>query len=259
MVVNSEGEEVNTDGSPITPEQQETHDWTEVIELHNKTKVKPLSIDVLATNTVPQNIPYLEVYRTDELYYQEYKSPYSSDISVTDGSGDSSGDSGSSDSSDGSGSSLWTELANIVNNHITVSSGKKDQYIQRLRDADNTWTAIAKIVNGHKIFGNATQDTVIRAILNAKKNSSSGSSGVSSAKHSSKTKNDKLSKELKTIVKNNFKKNVNVTTMVNRYMGCKTNKDSIKSVTNHSSVWLKESVKPSTVNNAVYNAKHKYS
>lgn len=259
MVVNQDGEEVNSDGTLITPEQQETHDFTEVIELHNKTKVKPYSIEELATSSVPHNIPYLEVYRTDELYYEEYESPFASDISVGDGSSDSSSGDSSTDGSDssGSGSSLWTELANIVNNHITVSSGKKDQYIQRLRDADNNWTAIAKIVNGHKIFGNATQDTVIRAILNAKKNSSSGSG--TSAKHSSKTKNDKLAKELKNIVKNNFKKQVNVTTMVNRYMGCKTNKNSISSVTNHSSVWLKASVSPSSVNNAVYNAKHKYS
>ena len=256
MVVNKDGEEVNEDGTPITPEQQETHDFTEVIELHNKSKVKPYSIDELATNTVPHNIPYLEVYRTDELYYKEYESPFASDVSVCDGSSDSSGD-GSSDSG---GTVLWTELANIVNNHITVSSGKKDQYIQRLRDADTNWTAIAKIVNGHKIFGNATQDTVIRAILKAKKNASqSGGGGSSSPQYSSKTKNKKLSEEIRTIVKRNFTKKVNVNTMVERYMNCKTNKSSISSVTNHSSVWLKASVSPSSVNDAIYKVKHKYS
>lgn len=259
MPVNQDGEDVNPDGSPITPEQQETHDWTEVIELHNKSKVKPYSINELATNSVPTNIPYLEVYRTDELFYEEYKSPFLTEISTDGGSGDSSsGGSDSGDGSSGSGASLWTELANIVNNHITVSSGKKDQYIQRLRDADNNWTAIAKIVNGHKIFGNATQDTVIRAILNAKKNNGGSNNGVST-NYSPKNKNSKIKKELKTIIKNNFKKQVNVSTLVSRYMNCKTNREAIGSVTNRSSVWLKPSVSPSTVNDAVYRVKHKYS
>lgn len=269
MPINQDGEEVNPDGTPITEEQQETHDFTEVIELHNKTKVKPYSIEELATSSVPHNIPYLEVYRTDELFYEEYKSPFLSDISVGDGSSD--GGDGSSDGGDGSGDSggtvLWTELANIVNAHITVSSGMKNQYIQRLRDADTNWTAIAKIVNGHKIFGNATQDTVIRAIMNAKKNasssSSSGSGGSSGSSgyapsYSSKNKNKLLSNSIEIVVRNNFKKTANVKTLVKRYLNCKTNRESIGSVTNRSSVHLKASVKPSTVNDAIYKLKHKY-
>ena len=249
MPVNQDGEEVNPDGTPITEEQQETHDFTEVIELHNKTKVKPYSIEELATSSVPHTIPYLEVYRTNEVMYREYKSPYLSDISG-EGGGDDGGSSGDE-------SSLKDAISTIVKNHVTVSSGKEEQYVDRLVKADTNWSAIAKIINGHKIFGKGTQDSVIRAILDAKKKNSSN--GGVSPTHSSKTRNQKLSNELKSIVKRYFRKGVNSKTMVKRYMNCNTNKDSIRSVTNHSSVWLKASTSPSDVNDAVYRIKHKYS
>ena len=256
MPVNQDGEEVNEDGSPITDEQKETHDWTEVIQLKDKSTVKPYSIEELATTSVPHNVPYLEVYRTNEVMYREYKSPYLSDIS---GEGSSDDSTGSGDDSTGSGdeASLKDAIKTIVKNHVTVSSGKEDQYVDRLVKADNNWSAIAKIINGHKIFGNGTQDSVIRAILDAKKKNSSNS-GVSPT-HSSKTRNQKLSNELKSIVKRYFRKGVNRKTMVSRYMNCNTNKDSIRSVTNRSSVWLKSSTSPSDVNDAVYRVKHKYS
>ena len=198
MVVNSEGEEVNEDGTPLNDEQQETHDWTEVIELHNKTKLKPYSIEELATSSVPHNIPYLEVYRTDELWYKEYHSPYGSDVSVTDSSTSTSSESDTgSDGGDESSSS---------------SSG----------------------------------------------GSASSSRGVV-PKYSSKTKNGKLKDELKNIVKNNFKKEANHTSLVNRYMECKTNKLIIAGVTGWSSKWLKDGVNVKELNNSIYNAKHKYS
>ena len=260
MVVNQDGEEVNSDGTPITDEQKETHDWTEVIELHNKSKLKPYSIDELATKSVPHTIPYLEVFRTDELFYEEYTSPFSSDISTDGGSSDGSGSDDSS-SSGGDGTSVRDSIATIVKNHITVSQGKEDQYIDRLVNADTNWSAIAKIVNGHKIFGKGTQNSVIQAILDAKRSasSSSPSSGGVSPNHSTLKNNKRLSNELKRIVKKYYKKGANHTTLVNRYMNCKTNRESIGSVTNHSSVWLKVSISPSTVNDAVYRVKHKYS
>lgn len=265
MPTNQDGEEVNADGSPITPEQEETSDWTQVLELSRKSKVKPLSIDYLAPNCVPITIPYLEVYRTDEMYFKAYESPFCSATTSTDTGGvdgasgetGTGGETGSSSGGSGSGS-LWTDIANVVNNHIEVSSGKKDQYIRRLYKADNNWTAIARIVNGHRIKGNASQNTVIRAILNAKTNAKSNSNS-GGASHSSKTKNSKLSSAIKVIVKRYFRSSANVTTLVNRYMSARTSKSSIGAVTNRSSVHLKTSVSPSTVNNAVYNAKHKYS
>ena len=254
MPTNSEGEEVNQDGSPITDEQKETHDWTDVITLRDKSKVKPYSIEELATTSVPHTIPYLEVYRTNEVMYRPYKSPYLTEIS-TDGSSD--GSSSSEDSGDGGGSSsssVWTALSKILSDYYPASKDKNG-WIQKLRDANSDWTSIAKVVN--QMGGDSKkQNNVISAVLNAKKNSSTSSN---SPRYSSKNKNAKLKNELMSVVKNNFKKKANYNTLVNRYMEAKTNKDSISSVTNHSSVWLKSSVSPSTVNNAVYNIKHKYS
>lgn len=270
MPVNQDGVEVNEDGTPITDEQKETSDWTQVIELNNKTSVKPYSVNAMVTNTVPHNIPFLEVYRTDELYYKEYESPFSSasdsmsgselgeDTSVGTGTDGGSGESSSSGGSNGS--ALWTEIVNIVNNHIEVGSGKKNQYVSRLVKANANWTAIAKIVNGHRIKGNANQNTVISAILKAKTRRYSNSSGSSSSKSDSsgKVRSKKLNQELGNIVKRYFKKTANVNTLISRYMNAKTSKSSIGAVTNRSSVHLKSSVSPSTVNNAVYNTKHRY-
>lgn len=271
MPVNQDGVEVNADGTPVTDEQKETSDWTQVIELNNKTSVKPYSVNAMVTNTVPHNIPFLEVYRTDELYYKEYESPFSSVSDSMSGSelgedtsmGTTTNDTGGTSSSSSGGSSgtaLWTEIVTIVNNHIEVSSGKKNQYVSRLVKANANWTAIAKIVNGHRIKGNANQNTVISAILKAKTRRYSNSSGSSSSKSDSsgKVRSKKLNQELRNIVKRYFKKSANVTTLVNRYMSAKTSKESIGAVTNRSSVHLKSSVYPSTVNNAVYNVKHRY-
>lgn len=72
---------------------------------------------------------------------------------------------------------IWTEISIIVNKHITVSKGKKTEYIRRLVNADNTWKAISKITNGHKIVGTGLwsktpttgQNLAIRTILYIKK------------------------------------------------------------------------------------------
>lgn len=271
MPTNSEGETVDRNGEQIDPKDLETANWVDVNALKLNDNVKPLKIETLAPSCVPTNIPYFEAYRTDELYYKEYESPFlsSTDSGTGTGGESSGGDSGdgSGDGSDGSSGSLWTALATIVNNHIVVSAGKKDQYIQRLRGADNNWTAIAKIVNGHKIKGNATQDTVIRAILKAKKNNkdSSGGGSGSSAKgktyqgnYSVKTKNSKLKNELLIVVKRYFKKQANHTTLVNRYMASKTNKVNIGIVSSRSSKWLKNKNSIGALNTAILNVKKKY-
>lgn len=73
--------------------------------------------------------------------------------------------------------SIWTEVSKIVNNHITVSKNKKDNYIRRLVKADATWNAIAKITNGHKITGSGLwsktatsgQNLAIRTLLYIKR------------------------------------------------------------------------------------------
>ena len=52
------------------------------------------------------------------------------------------------------GSDVWTAIATLVENHISVSKGKKNQYITRLYKADAKWDNIHKILKGHNIKGN---------------------------------------------------------------------------------------------------------
>lgn len=69
------------------------------------------------------------------------------------------------------GISIWTEISKIVLNHIDVTKGKRDGYINRLVKANVKWENIAKIVQGHKILGGApwTKDLVIRTIYYIKR------------------------------------------------------------------------------------------
>lgn len=83
MPTNEEGVEVNDDGSEITPEQLETSDWTNVLKLMDKDNVKPLDMETLAPTSIPHNIPYLEVYRTDEVYFKDYESSFLSNSGNT--------------------------------------------------------------------------------------------------------------------------------------------------------------------------------
>ena len=73
------------------------------------------------------------------------------------------------------GSDVWTAIATLVENHISVSKGKENQYITRLYKADAKWANIAKIIQGHKIKGNGMwsssngQNLAIRTLLYLKK------------------------------------------------------------------------------------------
>ena len=66
---------------------------------------------------------------------------------------------------------IWTEISNVVLNHVEVTKGKRDGYIRRLYLADTKWANIAKIIQGHNITGGApwTKDLVIRTIYYIKK------------------------------------------------------------------------------------------
>lgn len=66
---------------------------------------------------------------------------------------------------------IWTEISNVVLNHVKVTEGKRNGYIRRLYLADVKWANIAKIIQGHNITGGApwTKDLVIRTIYYIKK------------------------------------------------------------------------------------------
>lgn len=67
--------------------------------------------------------------------------------------------------------SIWTEISKVVLNHVDVTKGKRNQYINRLVKADVKWANIEKIIRYHKILGGSpwTKDLVIRTIYYIKK------------------------------------------------------------------------------------------
>ena len=250
------------------PKDQETSDWTNVNDLTKKSLVKPYSIDTLATSKVPHNIPYLEVYRTDELYYQSYVSPY---LSVGDGT--SSTDGGDGSTGDGSGanvsneSTLWTDLSKIVWKYYPASK-KKDYWIGRFRDANSTWSSVAIVVNS--LGGDKDkQNKVIREVLDVKKkymsnkinDMNSATRGITDKIYSTKTRNDKIRNGITNLVKKYYRTETHIhySSIVNKYMGAQNNKYSIGAVTllyrNH----LRSGVSKPTVNQAILNVKVKYS
>lgn len=66
---------------------------------------------------------------------------------------------------------IWTEISRIVLNHVNVTKGKENNYIQRLYKANVTWSNIEKIIRYHKILGGSpwTKDLVIRTIYYIKR------------------------------------------------------------------------------------------
>ena len=190
MPINDEGVEVNEDGTPITKEQMETSNWTQVIELHDKTKLKPYSMEEMATTTVPHNIPYLELYRTDELYYEEYKSQFLSDSgnttldSYTTSSDSDSSDDSSSDSSTGTSSptnpthssknknpQLTNELKNIVKNHFKKEANY-NTLVRRYRECKTNEKIIALVTYRSKkwLKDGTNTASLVSAILRTKRN-----------------------------------------------------------------------------------------
>lgn len=270
-------DEVVQNGEVSDPKDDETSDWTEVNTLKNNTKVKPYDIELLATSKVPHNIPYLEVYRTDELYYEPYTSPYLSMGAISGGAGGTGGG-GGSDSGGGGGSSdgvLWTKLSEIMATYYPKATA--DYWIRQLRNAPNTWVGVASVVN--KLGGDkGLQNNVIRAVLNAKKNysannpsdrSASGASSrgesIADVTFSSKDKVKKLHNELLNLVKKNYKTHdekghaLHHSVIVNKYIASTNNRASVGSVTIVYNKYLKSGVNRTELNTKVMNIKAKYS
>ena len=112
---------------------------------------QPHTIDEIVPRNTPLIIPYFEAYRTNELEYVEYQSPY---LNQNETSGDSSEeDDGSDTSEENSGSSdrarsskLWTDISKLVWEYYPKLK-KKDDFIRDLKSCEVNWTSIAKQVN----------------------------------------------------------------------------------------------------------------
>ena len=132
---------------------------------------RPHTEEELVPQSVPLTIPYFEVYRTNELEYVEYQSPFLNQSDSSSGGDSEDGESTSeeSESTTETKRKLWTTLANIVSKYFPHLKNK-NTYIQKLRDAGLTWRDIALITNymasRSKINGN--QNRMIEEVLEAK-------------------------------------------------------------------------------------------
>lgn len=62
----------------------------------------------------------------------------------------------------------WTLIAKTVEDYITVSSGKQNEYIRRLYNAKSNYSSIYDIVKGHKLKG-GTLDGIVRRLIYIKR------------------------------------------------------------------------------------------
>lgn len=95
-------------------------------------KVEMYSVDELAPISIPITIPYLEIYRTNELEYVPYKSPYNVGIQSSSSS-DSSSSSSSTDSEglgNTSGASSDSNLTSDMNSAVGADKSDDDANTQ---------------------------------------------------------------------------------------------------------------------------------
>ncbi|MBP5422956.1 MAG: hypothetical protein J6Y78_11000 [Paludibacteraceae bacterium] len=134
FVVPTSSEDSGNTDTQTQKQSKNTFDWTDVLKLYEDSIEKPYSIDKLATSEVTHVIPYLEVYRTDEVLFRPYISPYLSTSNNTSDSGEDS-DSSSEDSDSSSDGSSTEESSNNTNTNSNTtpahSSLKKNEKLSK--------------------------------------------------------------------------------------------------------------------------------
>lgn len=131
----------------------------------------PHTVDEVVPSSTPLTIPYLEIYRTNELEYVEYQSPYLNQGSTSDEATEEE-ESDENESLGGSTSKttkqkLWTALSQVLIDHYPKLPNK-DYWIGKLISADVGWTAIAKYVNQMGAVTNGSQNQIIERVLSLK-------------------------------------------------------------------------------------------
>ena len=170
---------------------------------------KPHPMSEVVPSSVPLTIPYFEVYRTNELEYVEYESPYLNQSSDSDGGSQEGEDEQSEESEEvrKKKAELWTALSNIVWRYFPKISNK-DKWIGKLRDANLSLTSVASVTNdmARKSTINGNQNHMIEEVLQAKEKASGTTrqnyaSANKAFKAIAKTGNTKKGKSLITALK----------------------------------------------------------
>lgn len=92
---------IDLTASENTTSDTSGEDITDEIEV-DANEVKMFSVEELVPSSTPMTVPYLEIYRTNELEFIPYISPYNVGVSSSDSSEDSSSDSGTDSGSENS-------------------------------------------------------------------------------------------------------------------------------------------------------------
>ena len=130
---------------------------------------KPHSVEEIVPSSTPLIIPYFEVYRTNELEYVEYVSPYTSQGGEESGSEseESESDSGLTDEQKAKKQKLWTDLAKLLETYYP-SLTNKNNYITELINDEVGWTSVAKTVNKMGNPKSRNQNYIIEQVLQLK-------------------------------------------------------------------------------------------
>lgn len=129
-------------------EREDQISWSDVYNLNYTLRYSEPTAAMTRLNDSSNYTPGNNVYNTT------YPSSGASNSSADSSSSSSSPNTVFASSKTRTGSEIWTAIATLVENHISVSKGKKNQYISRLYKADAKWENIYKIIKGHKIKGN---------------------------------------------------------------------------------------------------------
>lgn len=133
---------------------------------------KPHSVEEMVPSSTPLIIPYFEVYRTNELEYVEYVSPYTSQGgeesgSESEGSDGSGSDSGLTDEQKKKREKLKSALSELLDKYYP-SLTNKDKYIEELINDEVGWTSVARTVNKMGNPKSRNQNYIIEQVLQLK-------------------------------------------------------------------------------------------
>lgn len=129
---------------------------------------KPHTMEEIVPSSIPLTIPYFEVYRTNELEYVEYQSPYLSQESEESGGGSESGlDEETSEEISAKKQKLSDSIRQLLDTYYPKLQNK-DYYVKELTDEEISWTPIARIVNKMGNPSSRTQNFIIEQVLQLK-------------------------------------------------------------------------------------------
>ena len=130
---------------------------------------KPHTVDEIVPSSVPLIIPYFEVYRTNELEYVDYISPFLSQNEEGNGNGESDEDSDSESSKRDADKKkkLKESITSLLDSYYPKLSDK-ESFINELMNDELTWASVAHTVNKMGNPSTKNQNFIIEQVMRYK-------------------------------------------------------------------------------------------